>query len=888
MINIDDIVKRSNYIRNSLQEYEYNKYHNKTNLLLESNNKFDNIKFILQHWQSIDENQTKCFETIIDLLEESYENNNINEFKYIKSYILNEVTPTVRNAKESNRYLKYKITRMKNKTTEKVKNNVQDIKDTAKKYINNTKNTNSKAISDTKDNIKKGLGNKEVQESYIQILDSLDKYNHCDRIIENANTIQKRFNIMNMVNEVNINNDHELSALIDSICECVNTYNSSFGTRFNSAIETSFYFLNRTRKSFNESLVLEQIVNNFISKDYTDNDFIDMKFIIESSVIIDTDIKKNVEYIYNNIPFKDVSELASPFKNNPDTKKLGNIIESVSNIMTDRDVSKILESVNNINIKTINEKSINCLINELSKLYTGEDFNKIYFKNITNESILQGINLSNTDKRKYTTNIEESTFVMDLDILDEAFEKTTNTVKDIIDSFKLIKLKKSTDVRTCVSKMFTKSPDQIIDGTPNFLSWVRLSYVIGATAIHPVLGAITLLVDQFIAMKLKRRDIAKMITVFKNEQKNVAEKMKKVDEQDKKNLKEYDKYLKNGIDKLKEYEESLLTDNEINARDIGEEYDKSDELSFLKDDDDFELEATSFERLVEKSDFFSTKYFTNNIKKSINIMNEDTIDTITNIACKYPYIISKNGLYSILKEELDEIKNQYSDNKNWVRMSCLTSNIRKLNSENNIIISDDDNNDVFTIINGLEDLFIEYSISKSLTNESASGNIKLLSNKLRKTMQKASDIDKEASRKIDSSINMFVTGMQRAVKNENREAIIKGSVLPSASKIVKAAILDTGVALVNPAIAIILAVGQFALSKKMKKKERQLVLDEIEIEIEMCKRYLRQAEDQNDLEAQKKILRIQRNLERQKQRIQYNMKIHWNQDVPNVASKDDL
>ena len=259
---------------------------------------------------------------------------------------------------------------------------------------------------------------------------------------------------------------------------------------------------------------------------------------------------------------------------------------------------------------------------------------------------------------------------------------------------------------------------------------------------------------------------------------------------------------------------------------------------------------------------------------------------LTTIACRYPYIISTSGLYSILKEELDEIRNYYSDNKNWVRMSCLTSNIRKLKSENGIVTTDDNDMDVFTIINGLEDLFIECSISKTLTNESVSADAKMLANKLRKAMQKASDIDKEASRRIDSSVNMFLTGMQRAARNENREAIIKGSILPSASKIVKAAILDAGIAIVAPTLAIILALGQFAVSKRMKTKERQLVLDEIDIEIEMCKRYLRQAEDQNDLDAQKKILRIQRNLERQKQRIEYNMKIHWNQDIPNVASED--
>lgn len=883
MINIDDIIKRSNYINRFIQEDEYNKYHNKTKLLLESTvDRFTNKKFILHHWQSINEDQLESFKSVIDLLDEAYDKDNANEFKYIKSYIINEITPTVRDAKQTARYLKYKTTRIKNKITEKLKKNVSDIQDTTKQYVDNVKDTNSKAISTAKTNTKKSLGQKDIQEAYIQILDSVNKYIHCDRILENVNIIQKRFNINNMVESTNISNDIELSVFVDSICECVNTYNADFGTRFNSVLETCFYFLNRSRRPFNKSLVLEETVNNFISKEYTDEDLMDMKSIIESSVVINIDSKKNIDYIYNNIPFENVSELAEPFKNNNKTKDLANTIESVSDNMTDNDVVKILDGINNIT--EVDSSIINPFIFKLSKLYTGDDFSKIYSRKTITE------NTSNIFNR-YTTNIEESTFVMDLDILDEAFEKTTNTVKDIVDSFKLRKIKKATDVRTCVSKMFTKSPDQIIDGTPNFLSWIRLSWVIGATAIHPILGGVSLLVDQFIAMKLKRRDVSKMITVFKNERKNVAEKMKKADEQDKKNLKEYDKYLKDGIEKLKEYEDSLLTDNEITARDTGEEYDKDAELEFLKDDDDdkdddFELEATSFEKLFEKSNFFSTSYFTDNIRESINMMNEDTIDMITNIACRYPYIISTSGLYSILKEELDEIKNYYSDNKNWVRMSCLTSNIRKLNHESGITLTDDDM-DVFTIIDGLEDLFVEYSISKTLTNESVSANAKMLSNKLRKTMQKASDIDKEASRRIDSSVNMFLTGMQRAARNNNREAIIKGSVLPSASKIVKAAILDAGVALINPAIAVILAVGQFAISKKMKTKERQLVLDEIDIEIEMCKRYLRQAEDQNDLEAQKKILRIQRNLERQKQRIEYNMKIHWNQDIPNTGSNDD-
>lgn len=902
MINIDDIIKRSRYINLSNKNQEYDKYHIKSKMLLESNvYNFSDIRFILQHWESLNENQVECFKSIIDILDESYNQNNEKDFNYIKSYIINEIAPTVRDAKQSARYLKYKTTRMKTKIAEKNKKNTEDIKSKTQMAVDNVKDNTTQSISILKKNI---------HEAYIQILDTLEKYNQCDRILENVYTISKRFNIMNMVESTDINNNASLLALVDSICECVNTYNSDFSTRFNTCLETCFYYLSKKNKDFNKSLVLEEIVNVFTSKEFSNDNLLNMKSIVESTVVFDSINKNNIEWIYNSIPFEETAELAKPFIDNKydKIKEIGNTLKSLSNDITESDIKKIFSSIrNSMSNKGGDElatciKDIELLINKLSSLYSGNNFNLLCYneqekarKKLNNASfdgyIAQCKYIKCLEKHGSKAKISESDIVMDLDLYDEAFSFVSKNVKDIVNDFKLAKIKKSTDIRTCISKMFTKSPDQIINGTPNFLSWLRLSYVVGATAINPVIGGITLLVDQFISMKLKRRDVSKMITVFQNEQKNVREKIEKtVDDIDIKHLKEYEKYLQNGIEKLEEYSDSLLSDNELYAKDTGEEYDKDSELNFLNDEIE---ESTSFENLFDRSNNFSKEYFTSNIKNYLDIMDENTIDIITDIACKYPIIISTNELYSILKEELDEVKAlTYGNNKRWVRLSCLNSNIRKISSENeNCILTNDDETDmgIFEVINGLEDLFAEFSIIKSISpkNESASSNVKMFSNKLRKLIQKASDIDKEASRRIDSSVNMFISGMQRAVRNENREAIIKGSILPSASKIVKAAIIDGGVALINPAIAVILALGQFAITKKMKSKERQFVLDEIEVEIEMSKRYLRQAEDQNDLEAQKRILRIQRNLERQKQRIKYNMKVHWKQDVPNVHSEED-
>lgn len=919
MVQIDDIIKRSRYINLTNHQQEYNRFHNKSKALLESNvYRFNDKKFLLQHWESLHKDQTECFKLVVDILDEAYEADNARDFNYTKSYIINEIAPTVRDAKQTARYLKYKTTRMKNKVSEKVKKNVEDMKNAAKAVADNVKNNASKTVSTLKNNVNKSLGKdtsdnknvkeKDVHEAYIQIMNTLDKYYHCDRILENAYTVQKRFNIMNMVESTDIDNKYELLSLVDSICECINTYDAAFNARFNTTLETCFYFLSRKDKNFNKSLVLEEVVNNFISKDFSEDKLYEMRSIIDESVVFDD--KTSVEFIYKEIPFEYTTDLAKPFteSDNSNIKKFGNdIIKNITNDMTDKDVNRLFNCIRSLNEEDLSYciEDVDTLIKKVSSLYTGDDFAKLCANE--SEKIKDNINES-TEKyldilSRYSSSYDrtESALVFDFVPFNESFSSISKTAKEIVDDFKMMKTKRTLDIRTCVSKMFTKSPDQIIEGTPNFLSWIRLTYVIGATALHPILGGITLLVDQFIAMKLKRRDVSKMITVFKNEKKNVAEKMKKVDEKDKQNLKEYDKYLDKGISKMEEYEDSLFSEYEKEARDNKEEYDRDEEIKSITGedddndddydfDDDFELEATSFEKLFEESDHFSKEYFTNKIKECIEYFNEDTIDTVTDIACKYPNIISTSGLYSILREQLTTLSDKYSGSKKWIRMSCLNSNIRKLDPDSSeYLVTSEDEPNVFEVINGLEDLFTEVSINKSLnaTNESMSTMVKSIGNKLRNTLQKAKDMDKEVSRKIDSSVNMFISAMQRAASNENREAIIKGSIIPSASKVIKTAIIDGAVALVNPAIAIILAIGQFAVSKKMQKKERQLVLDEIDIELEMCKRYMRQAEDNNDLEAQKQLLRIQRNLERQKQRIQYNMKLYWKQDVPSVSKDDD-
>ena len=56
-----------------------------------------------------------------------------------------------------------------------------------------------------------------------------------------------------------------------------------------------------------------------------------------------------------------------------------------------------------------------------------------------------------------------------------------------------------------------------------------------------------------------------------------------------------------------------------------------------------------------------------------------------------------------------------------------------------------------------------------------------------------------------------------------------------------------------------------------------MVIDEIEIELEMCEKYINIAEQKNDMKALRQLLTTKKELERQRQRIKYKMRVDFGQ-----------
>lgn len=146
---------------------------------------------------------------------------------------------------------------------------------------------------------------------------------------------------------------------------------------------------------------------------------------------------------------------------------------------------------------------------------------------------------------------------------------------------------------------------------------------------------------------------------------------------------------------------------------------------------------------------------------------------------------------------------------------------------------------------------------------------------LKAKMKDMSTKEKEISRNLDNNFRILVKGMKDALISDRREAIIKGSVIPSFSKCVKIAIGLAGLGFItgNPLVPLLTAVGGFAVSKRLTQKERILLLDEIETELEVLEKEISMAESKNQLKKYRALLKYKKDLQRQYQRIRYNVRV---------------
>lgn len=786
----------------------------------------DNAVNAIMNWEQLAENSNEAFNKALDIFEEVCMNENASTIHKCECYLVENVDK-VRDANQLLNSLKYRTSHLKSKVKAKITANYKPINSAISDSISSiSKSLSSKGLPTTTSTMNSDQATKEAFEN---LSEQCKRVKECDRIIENYNKISKRFNIDRIVSEISYSNDIYIAIM--EITKCIDTYAIPFKNKFSHALEASYYALNKHNMNYPSEKIIEAVTDYFIfSSVLSEENINDIKEVRDISVLFEQDDFNSISYLYE------------------DSKEY----ELIDNTASDL-IEAYCSTFNEGNIK---DKFIN-KTKEVKRAAT---------------DLVKNAKKGNPDER------------LDAKTLKEIEDFRKECAKDPDNKNNIVRLK------ALVTGIYAKNPYQIVFGLPKIFTIIRGFFIIVGLSINPILGLLTFITDRIITMTLSRKQTEKIVKAYQNEIDSIKNKLEKTkDDNTKKNLEKYLEELNKDYTKIKEYENDLYSDEENYERDTSTEYnsnkDADDDFDF-DDWDDFDLEeAASIVYISDVMESISEGLVDDNVEgiifSNLYKLDNDSIDTLADFSITVPIILEKDKLCEALTQYRDDLRKSEGIS-NCMRIDCLNENIYKLKENTNVYATSNNLGGIRCYLACLNEM-VNMNASKEYIMElNFSNTLKLAVDRLKKTAIKLKDKDRQISSSIDVSVNNVSKGLETAIMNDNREAVIKGRILPSASKCIKLA-CAAGVAwAISPAIAVIGAIGGFACSKKLKAKERQIILDDIDIELKMCERYIRQAEDNGDLKKVRQLEIIQRNLQRQQQRIKYNMCVIYNQNVPNT------
>lgn len=821
---------------------------------------YNNARLIIENWEHLDNNQTISFEKMLDVFNEVCEVEDDYKIRELASLIESRVWK-FRGPIELKKLNSYKIGWHKRGNTKAQHQN--DANNAANKnamanngHVGNSLHPGRKYKYDIFGNRKGEEAKKQEEESkeneakneaYDNIIKMIDKNNQCDRVLRNHTNLEKRYSFDNLVREYCFDpSDENIEDAIYEMCKLIDSYQVDFGVKYNVALEEAFYIFHKNcGGNVNNSLIAESVSDYFLMSRECDEDILhDMKYVLENSHFYNEEDLKNLEYIWK--PEEPVSEQQ---------------------------------------IKV--DSYLDAILNEGKK-----------------------------DKK----------------------EEPKQDTKGILAKFKSGKEKSIGLFKKCITRCFMNSPHNIVHGLPDIMSALRLMTAITVTGWMPAIGIPMTITGFFIKNNIRRNESKKVIDQFKKEKAQYEQKLDKAkDDNEREKYQKMVDEMDKSIDKMEDYYRNLHSDRENEERDAKE----AENESYIENE--YDLDCMIEMGSIINSMNYNSKDVMNTITSNISRLPSEDIYSLTEalIEINDPAFVNLLEYYRVLEQELERFRIfGNSGITKYQRIDALKECMYKVDKVKYDKITEDVDEDNLPT---MEDVLIETKLHKELLDDvidlvtfnensiylegknnkkkdnkerdpKSTGPIRNKINsvkqkikdhkekpklslkskaqmgaiKTKEVIHKAGDKDREISAKIDANASVVKKNIQQALINQNREQIINGSILPSASKTIHYAIAGgVGIA-IAPVLTVITAIGGFAMSKKLKKKERQIILDDIEIEIQFCDKQLRLAEERNDMKALRQIMQIKRNLQRQQQRIKYNMAVRFNEKIPNkVKSGDD-
>lgn len=769
---------------------------------------------------------------------------------------------------------------------------------------------------------------KHDSERISSVIEEVDIYLTCDRVLNNQQKLNK-INFDNIIKESNIYGDDNKRDCIYKLCSLIDSLKINEGVKYNLALENTMYSFDKLGMHCSSGLVLEAVNDYFLfKKEITDSTLDNMRFVLKENKLLSKEDIEDAEYIFDNDDLDEIQDdITSVFgeATNNLSKRSKPVIDQILNKFK---ISKIKtpESLKNVVIKIYSRKPdqiIDGLPNFFSVIRRLLVFSTIAINPIlgvisicTDSFISLGINRSQADKAiaefkkeisiadKEINKTKDDKLKGELKAYKKKLEKGLETLNEYADSLYTSKeqearwTNESTSIVDEIIKLHDEEPISIKD---YFISYHRSvidtinkackNLMIIAEKEYPsiVKNSILNLVD--------RDELNKF--VYCNDKS-----INRFLDTDNKILLKIAYFLPlDYSDKITPYVNDNIRDILSDLCDTLDDTLGTDFCCFYDGNEDLYYIALSFNIPISTEEVDPDKNLHDDIideaalilaieesmknisdellNDILSIIDDDIyklnipyITDVFNLAIHTDHLIDSDKLIDIFNECKKYVDKNVKDNNKYKIKSVLNEGIYNL-SKNRKTSKYINPIDSYIKIENINEALSALRNYNTLNESSFAASIQVASQRLKKAVLNLSDKEKMASRSLDSSLERFQDKVQMSLAGKNREAVIKGSILPSASNTIKIAVAAGAAWAVAPALAVIGVLGGIAASKFAKSKERQFILDEIDIQLKIVDKKIQLAESNNDMKSMEELLKIQKKLTRERQRIHYHLKAYY-------------
>ena len=728
-----------------------------------------------------------------------------------------------------------------------------------------------------------------------RLLETAKTYKRVDRIIKNHKNLSKKFKLESFSNKAISNKDK-----IYSICEKVDTYTLSPFVKINIVFEEVSYLCYSEGVNISPESIVEYATDYFLLRDNNTKEDIDSyRRAIEESRVLPFGSEKNVEFLMESNNIKNSSYWADRVNKwmiNPN-KDIDSLLEIAKSNLND---ITALNEINNIikdfvKINSI-EYDLKSLIENIESLSGTEAHNII--------TIIKENNIEDSD-----TLLEDLTNIWEADVNEEIYyadgnkERMSFTSNDI-DPFKVHNLitdaQDAGDFLSKIEKTSAKeSPlnihrikrekDKINDD--NILDHIdgndHISTNLGSYSYNGSIEEAYKFVDSTVKCLnniLYNRDSYAYYTLGENSfDINLRSKYSIIlseSQELNRGFNTYEKSIICDLDKNAKLLESLINTpieaimdklqdrkyaGTITAEEAGLVYEIIN--PYLESGNNAFTDFIELCNEEANPQYNYIKYICSGIEKEPFNLNEDHVTRLDFCA----------NIMGIDEDTVNRAKNN------------IKAAVNDLNPANKIKSSLKNNNEAdYNKTNITVNKAKDVSKDNKPTPEKkpiSMNDMKLAWTGVKGKLKNLSAKEKEFSRDLDMEFNHLCKSIESGLTVDHREEIITGQVKRSLSKAIKILMAWAGVgatvgtaaggfslAPIGTATAAVLGpIVMWAKSAMTSRKEKLLILDEIDIELQVLEREIQRAEASGSTKKYRALLTIQKNLQRRRQEIYYGL-----------------